>query len=67
VRPSRYGLHASNNAEAPRIENPVRANTIGRTQQKLARIAAKTDPTANMELGLLGSPDMGEPESLAPE
>jgi hypothetical protein len=51
VRTSRYGLQASNSADAPRIEKPVKAKTIGRMQQKLAKIAAKTDHAANSDDG----------------
>src|SRR5205809_1006804 len=43
----KYDRRDSKKAEAPTIAKPPRANTIGRTQHKLAAIAARSDAPMN--------------------
>src|SRR5439155_12871771 len=43
----KYGRRDSKKAEAPTIAKPPRANTMGRTQHKLATIAARSDAPMN--------------------
>jgi hypothetical protein len=47
VTPGKYGRHESNRADAPKIDAPLNAKTIGRVQQKLATKAAITDLAEN--------------------
>src|SRR6266851_8379485 len=43
----KYGRRDSKKAESPTIAKPPRANTMGRTQHKLAVIAARSDAPMN--------------------